>query len=376
MNISTISLARSPRRGGFSLIEMIGVLAVIAITAAMLLPALVRQTDATVATQESTLLQSFATALQNNVQRNGYIPTSTNWVSVVATELGMTSNSVALNIRNQPRILLVDTNGFGSMALPYTQTNRGTPNIFTNSSPPRYLILSSLGAALPVLVGTNGQASSAVFNALWNTQSGTIPTNSAPWTSPTWSGQAADLNIQRLDLAYSFVHLVLSNNDPTNAPYNIDSSPVVNLTSTNPLNAFFLITTPFNLYLSNTNMEASQILLRDSSWVFSGGGWRRVPPPAPSLIVSGTNITTTLVSVISTNADDCCHQFNCQSFCTNVLSPKNTYCTTAKCCTDMTNYMNLYQQYAASGFTSSSCRNNLQSCCTTLNNDCANLCSH
>ena len=376
MKIPTMLPAGAPGRRGFSLIEMIGVLAVIAVTAAMILPALIRQTDATVATQESTLLQSFATALQNNVQRNGYIPTSTNWVSVVATELGMTSNSVALNVRNQPRILLVDTNGFGSMALPYMQTNRGTPNVFTNSTPPRYLILSSLGAALPVLVGTNGMASSSDFNALWNTASGTIPTNSTPWTSPKWPGNASDLNIQRLDLAYSFAHLILSNNDPTNAPYSIDGSPVANVTSTNTLNAFFLITTPFNLYLSNTNMEASQILLRDSSWVFSGGGWRRVPPPAPSLIVSGTNITTTLVSVISTNADDCCHQFNCQSFCTNALSPKNTYCTAAKCCSDMTNYMNLYQQYANSGFNSSSCRNNLQSCCTTLNNDCANLCSH
>lgn len=362
-------------RRAFSMIEMIGVLAVLAIAAAMLLPVLVKQTDVAVATQETTALESFTTALQNNIQRNQAIPSLTNWVSVIATELGLTSNSVALTPRNQPRLLLIDTNGFGSMTLPYFQSTSGTPSPMTNSTLPRFMIVSSLGAALPALLGTNGYTSITNFNDLWTAANGTIPTHpGSPWVG--WTGHPSDVNVQRLDLSLLFAHLVLSNNDPTNAPYSISGSAPINLPAQTNINAYFLISTPFNLYLANSNMEAAQVLLRDSSWVFSSGGWRRVPSPAPSLTISGTNLVTTTVNVISSNIDDCCHQFNCQSFCTNVCSPKNSYCTPTKCCNDMTNYMTLYQQYAASGFTSSSCRNNLQSCYNTLNNDCGNLCSH
>jgi len=365
----------SRARRAFSLIEMIGVLALIAIAATMLVPVFVKQTDMAVATQESATLQSFTTAFQNNIERNQAIPSITNWVTVVATELGLTSNSVALTPRNQTRVLLIDTNGFGALSLPYTQRTSGTPNPITNSTLPRFMVVSSLGLALPALTGTNGPANTTNFNALWNAPNGTVPTNSgSPWIG--WKGQASDVNVQRLDLSLLFAHLVLSNSDPTNAPYSIGGSSPINLPAQTNINAYYLLTTPFNLYLANTNLEAAQVLLRDSSWVFSSGGWRRVPSPAPSLTISGTNLVTTTVTVISSNIDDCCHQFNCQSFCTNVCSPKNTYCTTAKCCSDMTNYMSCYQQYAASGFTSSSCRNNLQNCYNTLNNDCGNLCSH
>jgi len=134
------------RTGGFSLIEMIGVLAILAISAAMLLPVLTQSTDIVLASQETTLLQSFATALQLNIQRNHVIPNATNWVSIVATELGMSSNSVAYTSRGQPRCLLVDSNGFGNLTLPYIETSSGTTNVFvTGTNFPRFIFLSSLG---------------------------------------------------------------------------------------------------------------------------------------------------------------------------------------------------------------------------------------
>src|SRR5437016_3062066 len=65
----------------FSLIELIGVLAVIAILAAVLVPALIRQLDKIAGDQESAALKSFGGALQASIMRltpahpaNHYVP--------------------------------------------------------------------------------------------------------------------------------------------------------------------------------------------------------------------------------------------------------------------------------------------------------------
>src|SRR5437667_2856534 len=58
----------------FSLIEMIGVLAVIAILATALAPSFVRPMDKTAGDQDSAALKSFGDALQQSIMRNRYTP--------------------------------------------------------------------------------------------------------------------------------------------------------------------------------------------------------------------------------------------------------------------------------------------------------------
>jgi type II secretory pathway pseudopilin PulG len=370
------------RAGGFSLIEMIGVMAIMAISIAMLLPVLTQSTDTALATQEATSLQSFATALQLNIQRNHVIPNVTNWGSIVATELGMTATAVTNTARGQQRWLLVDSNGFSNFPpLPYVETSSGITNPFGNGAIPRFIIISSLGATLPTMV-SNSYPLQTDFNALWTNQPGTIP-QTAPWVSPLWSGHGADLTIQRLDLAYIFAHLVLNNLDSSNASYSINGSASLTLgaygTASNSLNAYFLTATVLNLYLTtNNNLEACQVLNHDSSWVYQGGGWRNQPGPAPTAVATNSITVTNTVTVggcLDNDPGDCCRQFNWQRFCTNTVSRWAT-CNPTTVCNDFTNYMVLYQQYAASGFNSSSCRNQLQSCCSHLNTDCGNLCQY
>ena len=303
-----VARAQITNRRGFTLIEMIGVLAVMAVLAAVLLPALLKETDVAVSNQETATLQSFATGLQNYIMRNRSIPSETNWFSVVATEYGLDTNDVAINPRHLARAFLIDPSGWFTnvpSGAAYNQTSGGTTVAPGNA---RLIILSVLGnVAIPSLLAS-GRPYAADFNATWNAAPNTIPASSIPWSS--WSssgGRAADIIIQRINLGPLFNHLVLNNTDPTNAPYSIDGNTNY-LTQVNPqLNAWFLTSTVFNLYLANTNLEASQILLQDSSWWFTAGVWRNSSVPAGSSpgslqpIVQNFYTNKSLVSISTTN---------------------------------------------------------------------------
>jgi prepilin-type N-terminal cleavage/methylation domain-containing protein len=253
-------------RQGFTLIEMIGALAVMAILAAALLPALIKHTDKLVADQETATLQALGTALQNNVLRTRSIPPPDNtaWVAVVTNELGMNAALVANNPRNRARVFVVDTNGFSPLSLPYMQTSAGSS---VPPAQPRFMLVSSLGAALPG--GVVSAPAQAIFNDLWNTAPGAMPSH------PIWSGwnngRGDDLVVQRMTLAPFFVHLILTTNNstPNYGSYRIDSGPVI----TNGCNAYFLQGSVLNLY-SNAVLDSQQIPQRDCSFVYDQNVWR------------------------------------------------------------------------------------------------------
>src|SRR5437667_3561213 len=93
-------------QSAFSLIEMIGVLAVLAILLTILAPSFVRQMDKTAGDQESANLKALGDAFQQSVMRNRYIPSDADWASAVATESGVDIASVTNTPRRQPRFLL------------------------------------------------------------------------------------------------------------------------------------------------------------------------------------------------------------------------------------------------------------------------------
>jgi prepilin-type N-terminal cleavage/methylation domain-containing protein len=346
MNVMRRSVSCAPgRQRAFSLIEMIGVLAVIAILAAAIFPVLLRQLDYAAQGNEGTNLAAVASGLQQGAMGRRYVPSANDWAGFIATNIGWRVSGVQTNTRNNPRIFLIDPTlviGTNTAAnLPYQQTTRGSTNLPTN---PRFIIMTSLSSALPTGLNS-GIPLSADFNALWSNPDDTIPTG----TSWSWSNfkQGADIRIQRINLAPSFCHLVLSVSDPTNALYSIDNSVISTVTNgpTGGLDTYLLSSTILKLYArtgtsSVTNLVASQVLQQDTSWVLSGGIWRNANVPAPA--GGGGGSWGTLID-------------------TFLNSPSHNGISTSRLFTDMTNWLAGYNQFAAGGFTNTALKTSLGS---------------
>lgn len=251
--------------GAFTLVEMIGALAVLALVLVLLVPATLHHLDRLASEQEASRLQALGDALLASIQHTRSIPSDTNWAAVVASEAGLDVESVTNNSRNHPRILLVDSGGWLSTNLPYVQSDWGTPNCPTNA---RMILLSSLGKNLPV---TTGMASAADFQALWDAPPGTVP-----WTG--WNGNPNDVVIQRLNLAPLFVRLVLTTyNSGTNGQYVVvDNGPTNSVPRTNGFAAWFIKGTVLKLYTGapESTFDSSQILDTDTSFVYEHGSWK------------------------------------------------------------------------------------------------------
>ena len=289
VGVPTLPLLRRSASGrAFSLIELIGVLAVIAILAAALVPALIRQMDRIAGEQESAALKSFSDSLQQSILRKRYIPSASDWATNIATELGVDVANVTTNSRRQPRFFLIDPAlqiGTNNGALPYTQTNRVFGSVVTNNSgvivppqSPRVMILSSISRALPASI-TSGVASSTNFTALWdrNDTGNALPATSFAW--PGWP-DGDDLKVQRVNLSSLFVHLLLTaNNSATNntesGHYSIDSISTNDVPSPGlGRDGYFIKNSVLYLYTGLTNTDSQQILSRDTSFVYEQNVWR------------------------------------------------------------------------------------------------------
>jgi prepilin-type N-terminal cleavage/methylation domain-containing protein len=188
---SAMNPSRSlPRQAGFSLIELIGVMAIIAILAAIVAPMSVRGIERVAIRAESVTLNRLGEFTKLHVKRTGVLPTAATWRANLIDYTDLTAAGLEFNSRNVARVYLVE---------PVSGSAQST----------RVLILSSMrtGLALPTTV-TRLQ-----FDEIWNTTDGKRPA--------TWTGWPTDyeefLVISRVNLATELQSYTFQLQNPSSA---------------------------------------------------------------------------------------------------------------------------------------------------------------
>jgi len=260
-----VIFSKKIKKNCFTLIEFIGVIAIVTVILTMLLPNLFKRTTEKFIRDEKELLNAFEIAFKNNCMRNRRIPDHTGWVQVLSEELAIPQDQVS-QVFKIPRIFLIDPQlriGPNLTPLPYYQTTNGSAlpqNL-------RVMIISSLSEPLPEQSGV-----SANFNAIWNTPDGNVPT---VWQN-NWRGKPESLNIKRIELS-SLFKFVIINNLTTNQQVliSIDDSPPIAIPPTREgFSGFFFADTLFGFYDTNGVKVSNSVLTDDYSFVYESGAWR------------------------------------------------------------------------------------------------------
>jgi len=214
---------------GFTMIEMVGVLAVISILAATIAPSAIQMITSSKQTAEDGSLTSISDALRLYVQRNKKVPNQTTWATDLASLLNTSPNKVSTNGNSGQRIYLYPDNFFATgSSLAYDQyanvvadANGGAINTLLTSVPAngRVMVISNLNSGTP-LAQASGQLAATTFDNIWN-QSGSF---AAELT------EGDMLKIARINISDLFEQLILNNNDASaNASYQISgvTMPVI-----------------------------------------------------------------------------------------------------------------------------------------------------
>jgi prepilin-type N-terminal cleavage/methylation domain-containing protein len=262
-----------PQRA-MTLIEMIGVLTVIAILAGAIIPAALRILDRLASEKETATLRSLGDALKSGILKSRAIPNPgswSSWASFVATNAGLDVGSVTNTPRNRARIMMVDYGGWLSTNLPYAQPVSGSPS-FPGGA--RFMMVSTMAGSLPV---TNGMNNPTEFAGLWNCADRVVPSTGV-WAG--WQGKAEDVKVQRIDLTSLFVNLALSTyTSATNGQFSTSGSlPPTNAPYGNGTSGYFLQGTTLQLYSMSSSgiyvLDHTQMLNTDSSFVYENGVWK------------------------------------------------------------------------------------------------------
>jgi prepilin-type N-terminal cleavage/methylation domain-containing protein len=186
-------------RAGFSLIELIGVLAIVAIMASVVTPNALRALERAAITAEVQTLDRLGEQVKLYLRANGTAPTALNWAAAVGDFADLSPADIATNRRGMSRVYLM------------------------------VIILSSMRSGLTLPTGANINTP-ARFQDIWQTADGALPT-AASWGGwSAWSAVANSANyllIERVNLSSVYntdllsLTLTLNNRGAGTASYNL-----------------------------------------------------------------------------------------------------------------------------------------------------------
>lgn len=196
------------RARGFTLLELIGVVAVIAILASVLAPSIVQGVEDAYATAEGQNLQILGNNLRSYVVSTRSIPATgaATWSAALATGSDYTAQQIRFNRKNQQRVLLADPRFFTTVDSSF---GGFTQSVGLGAAPvsPRMMLISNLKGAVPAIANN-----SATFNAIWNEDPGAAVVASKY------------LKIERINLTDVFHRVLLTNANNAQGAYSFDAA--------------------------------------------------------------------------------------------------------------------------------------------------------
>jgi prepilin-type N-terminal cleavage/methylation domain-containing protein len=227
---------------GFTLIEMIGVLAIIAIIASAIVPNIAREVTRAIADAEDMELRSLEDAFLQYISESKSISgvATGQWNVDIAPYLSIPSAKIVTNKGSGTRRLIVrPTNGLG--AFPYSQATRFLAGVTPQGTLPtaaplqaRFLFVSNLSGNAPVTNLTDVQ-----FDAVWD-QTGTIP---AGFT------ENEKLRLNRIGLVKNFYPVTISCSGIASTPrWSLDAAAAKSL-NVGTFTVYLLQGTRINMFL-------------------------------------------------------------------------------------------------------------------------------
>ncbi len=275
-------MRRGAGRAGFTVIELLAVLAVLVLLAMAAIPLFLRLLDQQAREKEQVALQSLAGGFQRYVLRTRTIPSDTNFASTIGPEIGWKTADAQNNSRGAARVILIDpglhvgqyTNGSPATGglLPYTQGVTGSKAPLS----PRLIIISSVGAALPSTI-VGGIPSNTTFTNIWATAPNTKP---SLWT---WTGNPDDLRIQRINMSQWFNEVSFNRVGSYQGRYSVDNSAVAGavVPPSVPYSIWLLDSTMVYLWSHSGGsdaitggLQATETVDSSLSFVYDTGTWR------------------------------------------------------------------------------------------------------
>ena len=193
---------------GFTLLELIGVISVMAILASVLSPSVVQSINRSYATAEEANLETLGDILRQYVRHNRIVPSPAinNWTAALASQSEFTAAQIRFNRRNQQRLLLADPRFFTFAEAPfggYAQTS----GLTARPTSPRLMLVSSLTGPVPAVANTG-----AAFDAVWNQAAGATVI------------EGPNLKIERIYLGDLFHQVLLTNSNESSVAYALDAN--------------------------------------------------------------------------------------------------------------------------------------------------------
>lgn len=248
---------------GYTLIELVGVLAIIAILAAVVTENILERMKRQIRETEASNLATFADAMRKSIVRTKSVPGAGDLPARIAAELSLPSSKVTMTPYKYERYFFMHPDfrvgTDQTSTVPYTQTVSGSTVEPANC---KALIISSVGPIDEDLIPA--EMTGTTFTNLWD-------------ASEEWDALAQDVKLQRIELRDLFHRVILNNLDGYRAaPYSVESTDTLTTIPIGErLETWFIESTALNLHMHGGALQMRDIIREDVSYVFENGRWVR-----------------------------------------------------------------------------------------------------